>query len=634
MKYYDAYKMTVRHEIKSGNMTVERLDEGAVTDAVKNFVLSMAKWVRDVLVGIFGKNAEKIAAEVEKTLADDKLTPEDKRVKIYNDYAAMVNTSMPETLIKKYRQDAKPTEKPTEKPVAKDKDAEKSKSENQPAAPASTSTPTPAANTPKPFIRSPTTSNTPLIPPKAGNISAPPPPRQPEVKKESVYAKMFRDILYEADEKDVKADMNALDQSIPNWLKGMPGNIVGPVKKMKDNMIEVKIKEMPEDSLCLEKVGDAVYASVLSQGKSVSSNIFYAPSNANFKDIIGLFDTAAATADTAKTAKTAPSSTVVKTSELPYAPVYVNLIPIKREDLNDKSNTIQAKFKIVGYASQVQKDGTYAIYSTPDLAKLPDKVENIIKYTFQDITAQTKDKASGMPLITFTPGGVNTQADTEQIVNVKFSDKLMKKKELAMSFSVADFKTYPEEFNKTVKRLESSPVLKVGGAGFMIPTSDPKAEYDVRRFTGVSSYPLYLYVALKRVQELRGQYQDKFNGSNTGFYYDTAFNSKDATFRSAPSIQAFINKMNEELSKLSDEKGRISITSFDVVGESQDDGGKFKWVMINPRWNVGEGEPAAEKVKTGPAPAPAKTGADYATLAANSTVKTRPQDVSPAKAYK
>ena len=94
MRYYKILKMVENQE---------RLDEGAILDAVKGGLTKFFAGLKNFLVMVFGKNAEADQKKDATTLADDKLSTEDKIVKIYNDRTVMYNNLWPEAIVKQHR---------------------------------------------------------------------------------------------------------------------------------------------------------------------------------------------------------------------------------------------------------------------------------------------------------------------------------------------------------------------------------------------------------------------------------------------------------------------------------------------------------------------------------------------------
>lgn len=485
MKYRELYVMTEKYDRKK---TVKKIDEG-----VRETIQAMAKWFRDVLVAIFGKNAESVAAEAQKILVDETKSVEDRKVGIYNNYVTMVNNGMPEAVIKKYRRSSK---------------------------------------------------------------------------NESVYRKMFHDMLNEADDKTgttadassaetPKGTRDTFNQVLPKYVAELPGNIVNTVQK-DANTLELTIKNT-DALMVVVKNADSVSVMLKKGNDLLSDPITYAKGSPEQTKIMQLYDTAAK-----KTNADMPNANI---SELPYSAVYLNLVPIKNEDIKKGVPVINARFKIIGYASYPARNGTFAIYDNPTPAKIPDKYDNLVRNMFEEISKMNIDKSSGQPIFTFKVGSVNSQVDVEQGVEVVFNEKAFKritKEGGGLTFSVKDFKKYPKQFQKIVDALEKSP-LKTGEPGIRM------GNYVMRRLAGKAAYPLYIYAT------------EVFKDSTGKDSYNPKFGMNDAAFNSPQNRQAMIKRVNDELAQYG-----ISVTDLPNYSEITDGSGKFKYAVLNPAWQIAQ----------------------------------------------
>jgi hypothetical protein len=203
-------------------------------------------------------------------------------------------------------------------------------------------------------------------------------------------------------------------------------------------------------------------------------------------------------------------------------------------------------------------------------AKLPGKVNDIIKEWFLEYNKSLLDKTTGKAIFNINPTSDNTDVDKEQPLLIAFDKTRIAKDTGAVNAITRDnFTQFPEDMKQIVNILQKDPELKTGGIGMTIASEiDGKdnagklvkfpIEYTVKRFAVANEYPLYLYTSRK------------INGVQ----------DNEATMVDKNFLQNLIAKINEKF------KGSLSLKGYKYVGSTNDSTGQFKWIKLNPSWSL------------------------------------------------
>jgi hypothetical protein len=264
--------------------------------------------------------------------------------------------------------------------------------------------------------------------------------------------------------------------------------------------------------------------------------------------------------------KIEPGKTVTA-GQVPYYAVYINLFPITKDKITKDSFHVTGDYKILGYASHLAADKSFKIYkdSKKDNISTTD-IDKLVKAWFAEYNKPMIDKETGTALFSITPTSINANVDVPQPLTIAFDKKKVASNTGEVTAITKDnFKKFKDKSDKIVKELESNALLKSNGPGtvFQYKGTDGKIyQYVIKRFAGMSEYPLYLYVS----REIDGKPDVQMNKSDTAL--------KNPNFK-----KSIIKAVQTAVPQL-------TITDFNVTSDTPDNNGGYNWAVLNPSWEL------------------------------------------------